>query len=596
MSTFLSIYGTLLANVAIYSVAALSLYFSLKPGVFNLSTTGVMSIAAYAGAILVLTHGVPWPLAIAAGVAISFIATIVLAIPVLRLQGHFLAIATLAFAVVVQVAALNMKGLTRGALGMVGIPVEIGVLEATAMLVVTLWVAFSLRSSKTGRAWDAIRRDEATAATSGINVRNYKIQSFVISTVFAGLAGVMWAFTNRVLVPHNFGFGLLTDLLVYALLGGIGNPIGPVAGSLFVGTMPEWLARFNEFREIIIGSLLVVAVVYTPGGMVEGFRRATAMVRRQLGSRRWGRRRAKGEEDRERDESGIADTTGLAELVGSTSGSELRVEGLSKHFGGVTALDGVSFAVSPGEVVALIGPNGAGKTTLVNCVSALTAPDGGEIYLGDENITAWSPHVTSTRGRIRRTFQHSRVLEGLSVLDNLLIGLHDDVRSSSLRAILKTRRHRRQEGDARRRALAAMELVGLSGMSTRVATELPYGQQRRVELARALVAQPRVLLLDEPAAGLADAEVRQLQQLLRQLTTEFDFGVLVIEHNVPFVMDVADRVVVMNFGKIIADGPPNLVRRDPEVMEVYLGTSHKSASQPSSGASKDDEDGLDVDK
>jgi branched-chain amino acid transport system ATP-binding protein len=248
----------------------------------------------------------------------------------------------------------------------------------------------------------------------------------------------------------------------------------------------------------------------------------------------------------------------------------LEVKGLTRRFGGVTAVDNVSFAVNGGEIFGLIGPNGAGKTTLFNVVTGITKPTTGRFLHDGEDVTGARPHQVARRG-IARTFQNIRLFANLSALDNVMIGRHIHTRSGLLTGVLGL-----PPGPAEERAVRerARELLGLMGLSKREgvkARNLPYGDQRRLEIARALALEPKVLLLDEPAAGMNPAEKTSLSDFIRRLRGDFDLTVLLIEHHVPLVMGLCDRIAVLDFGKLIALGDPGVVRRDPAVVEAYLG-------------------------
>jgi len=249
----------------------------------------------------------------------------------------------------------------------------------------------------------------------------------------------------------------------------------------------------------------------------------------------------------------------------------LEVDGLTKTFGGLRAVDGVSFAVGDGEITALIGPNGAGKTTLFNLVTGFLAPTAGRVRFRGEDITRWSPDRVTARG-IARTFQNIRLFRGMSAIDNVVVGGHVRTSATLVDAVLATPRHRREERQARARAADLLTFVGLRDRASVPARSLPYGDQRRLEIARALATRPRLLLLDEPAAGMNTAETQALMTLIRRLRDDYGLTILLIEHDMKLVMGVCDRIIVLNFGRTIAEGAPDEVRGNPQVIEAYLGT------------------------
>jgi branched-chain amino acid transport system ATP-binding protein len=248
----------------------------------------------------------------------------------------------------------------------------------------------------------------------------------------------------------------------------------------------------------------------------------------------------------------------------------VEVSGLTRHFGGVTAVDGVSFAVGRGEVFGLIGPNGAGKTTLFNLVTGITRASSGTLRHDGVDITAARPHQVARRG-IARTFQNIRLFSELSALENVMIGRHCHTRSGLFSGVLGLGKAAAEERAVRNRARELLDLMGLAGQEHVKARNLPYGDQRRLEIARALAIEPEVLLLDEPAAGMNPAEKTALTDFMRRLRADFDLTMLLIEHSVPLVMGLCDRIAVLDFGRLIALGDPETVRRDPAVVEAYLG-------------------------
>jgi branched-chain amino acid transport system ATP-binding protein len=248
----------------------------------------------------------------------------------------------------------------------------------------------------------------------------------------------------------------------------------------------------------------------------------------------------------------------------------LEVNGLTRRFGGVTAVDGVSFTVDRGEVFGVIGPNGAGKTTLFNLVTGITPPTSGALFHDGTDITTARPHQVARRG-IARTFQNIRLFSELSALENVMIGRHCHTRSGLFSGVLGFGRSGAEERAVRKRARELLALIGMAARADVKARNLPYGDQRRLEIARALALEPQVLLLDEPAAGMNPAEKTTLSDFIRRLRADFDLTLLIIEHHVPLVMELCDRIAVLDFGKLIALGDPETVRRDPAVVEAYLG-------------------------
>jgi branched-chain amino acid transport system permease protein len=430
--------------------------------------------------------------------------------------------------------------------------------------------ARNLVESRVGRALGAVNDSEVAAETLGVDTFRLRLQVFVLSAGYAGVAGVFFAHWLAVVNPNAASFSLSVEFLLMAVLGGLGTVWGAVVGGFGVEFLDEGLRELvpvlvpgatGEVQLIGFGIALTLVMIFLPGGLHQLFR---ALTTRRVPAAVT---------------AGGAPDPGEGPLLARDGRPEpgtvlLSVRGLTKRYGGVVAVDGVDLDVAAGEVVALIGPNGAGKTTCFNMVSGVTEPTAGTVELRGERIDGRKPHVFA-RHRATRTFQNLQVFGSASVLGNVMVGRHLRSRVGLLRGGLgfAARREEREIVAAARRVI---DLVGLTADADRPAADLPFGRQRLVEIARALAAEPDVLLLDEPMAGLSGAERRRLAGLLRRLRAS-GMAIVLVEHDVEAVLALADRVAVLDDGRLIALGPPAEIRHDPAVVAAYLGVAEDSA-------------------
>lgn len=592
-------------RLLINALLALSAYATLQLRLLSLANAGFMAIGAYASAILSVKLGLPSAASIPAAVLLCSGLGLLIGLPVLRLTDVYLAIATLGFGEIVRVLIVLLPGLTGGPTGAnlsTGFPYEAmkstSTLTIAIALVVALYLFRSLAPSKTGRAFRAIRENSRAASSLGIDVTAYKIFAFLLSAALAGLAGAFFAHSVGSLDNGDFKFTRAVDILGYAVLGGTGTWFGPLLGAGLLTALPilirdglgasiGFIHSFAQLPNILTGLSLMLVIIFMPGGLASAFGRpssrtgptrvrerprpvlsaAAAACASGNGTGPGGSARKSGVDGEGTGFEAIPPPDTATE--GSAECCLLALDGLGRSFGGVDALTAVSLEIREGGVYGLIGPNGAGKTTLMNLVGGLLAPSSGRILWRGEEIQGAAPHRIARLG-LARSYQNIQLFPEMSVLENVVVGHHIHVGTSPLTTWLRLPRETSEEGLATREALALLERLGLSDLADRHAGTLSYGDQRRVEIARALALHPRLLMLDEPAAGMNDAETARLGRFITDLKGH-GYTILVVEHHMDLIMNVCDEVLVLNFGRMIARGMPSAIARNEAVMEAYLG-------------------------
>ncbi|WP_448569134.1 branched-chain amino acid ABC transporter ATP-binding protein/permease [Thermus sp.] len=559
-------YLTLLNFFAIAALVALSLYvLTGLGGMTSFAQAAFMGMGAYATALLTVKGGFsPW-LGLLLGLLLSLLLALVLGGLTVRLKGHFLPLSTIAWQVALYILAGNLVGLTGGHTGLtdlpplalLGLPLDSAFRYAflTLFLLVLFVLALeNLRESRLGRALLALRGDALAAASFGVDPAALRLKAFLLSGFLAGLAGFLYAHFLRFVNPTPFSLEASIKYLVMAVAGGVGSIPGVLLGSALFTGLEDWLkdllplllGRQGNYETIAYGLVLAAILILAPKGL-------WPLVERRLPQR----------------EGRLPLGEGLPEspLEGKRGEVVLEAKGLRKAFGGLLAVNGVSLELRRGEILALIGPNGAGKSTTFNLITGAIPPDAGRVFLFGREITGLPPHRIHPLG-LARTFQHPHLFPELSVLENVALGTHARTRAGFMEVLLGL--HRKEEERALATAYRALKRVGLESLALERAERLPAGQQRLLEIARALASGASVLLLDEPGAGLRAGEKRELFHLLKALARE-GYAILLVDHDMDLIMGLADRVVVMNYGEKIAEGTPKEVQKDPLVRAAYLG-------------------------
>ena len=531
-------------------------------GQISLGHAGFYAIGAYGAALLTTRAGWHPLAAVAVAILLAALVGAGVAGAALRVTGPYLAMVTIAFGIIVEGVLIEWVSVTRGPGGIFNIP-KPGLLRSYWLILGTaalaLWLVANLRASAWGRAFLAVRGSEVAAESLGLSAYYIRIVAFTISAAFAGAGGALFAFLNGYISPDSFTLQTSILFLLALLFGGTGYVAGPVVGSLVFTLLPELLTGLSDYRLILYGGLLMLSIYWLPSGVVGALH--------QIFPRRSGRVRPHADPV-------PADAAAPPEPRGAGDSDRplLHVEGASLSFGGVTALVEVTLSVPARGITAIIGPNGAGKTTLLNVLSGYYAPDAGVVRLGDASVARKAPYAIARLG-VARTFQTVQLFSDLTVLENVAVGVAGPRLGGVLSAFVATPRARREERALLHRALVLIGAMGLQEWADRPAEALPAGLRRRLEIIRALARRPRLLLLDEPAAGLSGTEIQELDANLTALRDGGGPAIVLVEHHMDLVMAVSDQISVLDYGRVIASGAPEVVRHHPAVIEAYLGAA-----------------------
>ena len=534
----------LLVPICVYIIASLSLNLVVGySGELSLGHAGFMCVGAYSSALFshvtsdVLPSVPRLILALLVGAAVAAVFGVLIGIPVLRLRGDYLAIVTLAFGEIIKnlinilyvgvddkglhvaTSAANLKldpggkQIIKGALGVSGTATlykdikDYFFLIGVILVLVVLFIIQNLVNSRSGRAITSTRDNRIAAESIGINVTKNKLLAFTISAAIAGVAGVLYAHNLSMLKVSIFDYNMSITILVYVILGGMGNLRGSILATIVLYALPELLRGFSTYRMLIYAIVMITM---------------------------------------------------------------LEVNNLSIQFGGLHAVDNFQLKIEKGELYGLIGPNGAGKTTVFNLLTGVYKPTEGIIKLDGQDITGKSI-IDINKAGIARTFQNIRLFKDMTVLDNVKAGLHNHYKYSTLTGILRLPKYFKVEKEMNARAMEILKVFNLDQEAGLLAGNLPYGKQRKLEIARALATDPKLLLLDEPAAGMNPNETQELMDTIRFVRDHFNMTILLIEHDMKLVGGICEELTVLNFGQVLCQGETAKVLKDPAVVTAYLG-------------------------
>ncbi|MBR1187826.1 branched-chain amino acid ABC transporter ATP-binding protein/permease [Bradyrhizobium sp. AUGA SZCCT0160] len=556
---------TLLNYIGISALVALGLV--LLTGIGGMTSFGqaaFVGIAAYATAWATVTLDLsPW-LGLLLALAMTGLAALAIGALTLRLGGHFLSLSTIAWGISIYFLFGNVPGLGQNT-GMAGIPpitiASISLISSQTifyliwlMVGLAMLASANLLNSREGRAIRSLRGGGVLLASMGVNIFRIRLVTFVIAALLAGLAGWLYAHMNRFISPAPFDVKPGIEYLLMAMAGGAGHIAGAVAGSALITLLKNWLQDVlplvtknpAQFEIIAFSILLVLLLQNARGGLI-------AFIAKRL-------------------PKGTRPPPAAAEAMPRRALPEngtliLNVENAVRTFGGLTAVNKVSFDLKAGEILGLIGPNGAGKSTMFNLLTGALQANAGRISFLGQDIT-YRPQMEIARMGIARTFQHVKLRPNMSLIDNVALGAYARTATGFLKSALRL--DRTEERRTLHEAQRQLQRVGLGDKSYELAGNLPLGGQRILEVARALAADPVLVVLDEPAAGLRPPEKEALAKVLRQIRDE-GVTILIVEHDMDFVMGLVDRLVVMEFGCKLVEGNPAAVRADPKVQEAYLG-------------------------
>mgnify|MGYP001192539246 CR=1 FL=1 len=565
-------WGSTIEFTLVNSLFALSTYAALAAGILSLASTPIAAVAGYSALVMTEDYGIGIEIILLVGCLVGMATAYLFGLLILRLESHWIALATIALVLIVRVLVLNFVGITGGSQGR-----RIGQQTTTWHILVVLllaaWVFLRHRRSRFGLAVATVRINIDLAGSLGMNSARVRMTAFLLSGGIAGVGGALFANLLQYLGPDSFYVNLAFIMLASVVLGGAYHWLGAIVGATVFSLLPEVIKEIlPEGERIALGFALILVMIYLPRGLVEPGRRQRRREERaqRLDAEQESRSR-NGDETAVVEREIVKQVTGLPlqSVKWEEQPAAISIRNVSKHYGGVAAVKDLSFEIPKGSIFGIVGPNGAGKTTILSLVSGLARVDNGTIYINDVDYTSAASHEIARAG-IGRTFQTIQVVEELTVLENIMTGFHSTRNSYFFDAIVLSQRDRNERRENSERARELMEKVGIIGTPDQFANTLSYANQRRLEIARALAGNPEILLLDEPTAGMHKYGTMAIGDLLIELK-ERGLTLVVIEHNMELILNYCECAAVMNFGEILGIGEPRDVMKRPDVIEAYFG-------------------------
>ena len=564
-------------------------------GELALGHAGFMAVGAFTSAIITKAWGIStvisFPVALIAGGLLAAFFGLVIGIPALRLKGDYLAIITLGFGEIIRVIIINLP-ITGATKGLSGIAKLTSFNYVYIIMVLIIASLFTLGRSRHGRAIISIRENDIAAESTGIPIFKYKLFAFTLAAFFAGVAGGLYAHQQGTINAATFDYNKSIDYLVMVVLGGMGSITGSIISAVVLSMLPEYLrdltALINDLlptikitdpRMLIYSLMLVLMMIFRPKGLlgtaefsllnlwdfiVRHVKRFASLITWHLPERK---------KAVTMPEVPKYDYANLDLPV-------LETKQLGIRFGGLQAAKDVNIKLMDNEIVGLIGPNGAGKTTIFNMLTGVYKPTSGDIVLLGKSIVG-SPTYHITANGIARTFQNIRLFKSMTVIENIKVAFQTRMHYTPMEGIIRAPRYSREERGIDIRARELLSVFGMEDVADTPADSLPYGQQRKLEICRALASNPKVLLLDEPAAGMNPKETEELMNTIKIIRNRFSVAILLIEHDMKLVMGICERIYVLNYGNIIAEGTPDEIAHNQEVVAAYLGTAAEESKEES---------------